>query len=64
MPATGRKSGNRILVQNEHINFFNEKSMVVLSERLDSKIKLEVNEITSPDGNIVKVIQCLLSIEN
>ena len=64
MPATGRKSGNRILVQNEHINFFNEKSMVVLSERLDSKIKLEVNEIASPDGSIVKVIQCLLSIEN
>ena len=63
MPATGRKSGNRILVQNEHINFFNEKSMIVLSERLGSKLKLEVNEITAPDGNIVKVIQCLLSIE-
>jgi hypothetical protein len=63
-PATGRKSGNRILVQSEHINFFNEKSMITISKIIDSEIRLEVNEIATPDGKVAKVIQCLLFASN
>ncbi len=59
-PATGRKSGTGILVQSEHINFFNEKSIMFLAKILDAEFELEVNEIATPDGNRARVIQCLL----
>jgi len=64
MPATGRKSGDGFLVQSEHINFFTEVSMVTLAMILESEIKLEVNEITTPDGSRARVIQCLLFAHN
>jgi hypothetical protein len=60
IPATGRKSGNGVLIQSEHINFFTETSLVTLAKMLGSKIELEVNEIATPDGNRARVIQCLL----
>ena len=63
-PATGRKSGEGVLIQSEHINFFTENSLISLAKILESEIKLEVNEISTPDGSKAKVIQCLLFAQN
>ena len=63
-PATGRKSGEGVLIQSEHINFFTENSLISLAKILESEIKLEVNEISTPDGSRAKVIQCLLFAQN
>lgn len=60
IPATGRKSGDGVLIQSEHINFFTEISLGALAKMLECKIELEVNEIATPDGNKARVIQCLL----
>jgi hypothetical protein len=60
IPATGKKSGDGVLIQSEHINFFTEISLVALAKKLGSKIELEVNEIATPDGGRARVIQCLL----
>jgi hypothetical protein len=60
IPATGRKSGDGVLIQSEHINFFTEVSLGALAKMLECKIELEVNEIATPDGNRARVIQCLL----
>lgn len=63
-PATGRKSGEGVLIQSEHINFFTENSLISLAKILESEIELEVNEISTPDGSSAKVIQCLLFAQN
>jgi hypothetical protein len=64
MPATGKKSGNGVLIQSEHISFFSEVSMMALAKISNSRILLEVNEMTTPDGSMAKVIQCLLFKQN
>ena len=56
------KSSRKFLcgAAHEHINFFNERSIMFLAKILDAEFEFEVNEIATPDGNRARVIQCLL----
>jgi hypothetical protein len=59
-PATGRSiAGQLTLTQSEHINFFSEHSMRVLSNIVGARIELHRTEIETPDYKKAEVLQCL-----
>ena len=60
-PSTGRRSGNGILTQGEHLNFFSVKSLGAMGKILDRSVQIEVNEIQTPDNATARVIQCLFT---
>ena len=60
-PSTGRSSGNGILTQGEHLNFFSVKSLETMGKILNRSVQIEVNEIQTPDKATARVIQCLFS---
>jgi hypothetical protein len=59
-PATGRSiAGQLTLTQSEHINFFSEHSMRVLSNIVGARIELHRTEIETPDYKKAEVLQGL-----
>ena len=59
-PAAGRSNVRQLtLTQSEHLNFFSEHSMRVLSNLVGARIDLYKTEIETPDGKKTQVLQCL-----
>ena len=59
-PATGRSiTGQLTLTQSEHLNFFSEHSMRVLSNIVGARIELHKTAIETPDYKKAEVLQCL-----
>ena len=58
-PSAGRTNTAKLLRQSEHLNFFNETTLLRLSQILDCEVKITVNTIPTPDGNVARVIQAL-----
>jgi hypothetical protein len=61
-PAAGRSTVRQLtLTQSEHLNFFSEHSMRVLSNLVGARIDLYKTEIETPDGKKAQVLQCLFA---
>ncbi len=61
-PSTGRVvSSKKMLTQSEHLTFFSEKSIRALAEKLHSDVKIEKNEVSTPDLRTGIVLQCLFT---
>ncbi len=59
-PWAGRSIvSESILTQSEHLNFFSEHSMRVLSNLVGARIELLKTEIETPDYKKAEVLQCL-----
>jgi hypothetical protein len=61
-PAAGRSNlGESILTQSEHLNFFTEHSMRMLSNRAGGALmEVHKTQIETPDYKKAEVLQCLL----
>jgi len=61
IPVAGRSVRPIILRQSEHLNFFTEKSLELLADRVNADFEISENVVTTPDLAVMNVYQVLLS---